>query len=172
MVAGFGIGLYFTRTYKLMPKNMRDPGLVFLAVLALLSTLLVVHMLPGQSGAFPEKGTGQERQELAAVEVIPVQLTSGMSGIVLVDKRNYTLCLYQYQYTKARQGKLVLLAARNFRYDCLLQDYNTEGLTPAEVRSQIERIERLQRSAEPEEPKPLAVPNAPQPKEAQEKVQN
>ena len=92
--------------------------------------------------------------EPANVELIPVQLSPNNQGFVILDKQNHTMCLYQYQATRPAHERLVLLAARSFRYDTQLEDYNTAEPRPEAVR-------RLLEQAREGEPGPnIAPPNA------------
>ena len=68
---------------------------------------------------------------IAAVDAIPVQIRPGIEGIALIDKQNYTICIYQYQMHRPDHESLVLLAARSFRYDVLLEDFNTAEPKPS-----------------------------------------
>ena len=78
-----------------------------------------------------------EKDSIAAVEAIAIQLRPGIEGIALIDKENQTICIYQYQTHRPNQESLVLLAARSFRYDVLLEDYNTADPKPGELKERI-----------------------------------
>ena len=81
---------------------------------------------------------------LATVEAIPIQLRPGIEGIALIDKENYTICIYQYQTHRPNHESLVLLAARSFRYDVLLEDYNTAEPKPGELKERILKAKNKQ----------------------------
>ncbi len=78
------------------------------------------------------------------VVVVPMQMTPSTNGFILVDKLHQTICLYEYRPTAAadRQG-LVLLAARNYRYDTQLEDYNTAQPRPDDVKQLLLHAERM-----------------------------
>ena len=54
-----------------------------------------------------------------------MEVKPGYEAIALVDKKNETLSLYQYDFSRVSHEWLVLLAARSFRHDRMLEDYNT-----------------------------------------------
>jgi hypothetical protein len=53
---------------------------------------------------------------------MPCQFHPNVWGCYLLDTDQQTLCAYEYQ---AGEKALVLTAARNFRYDMGLKNYNT-----------------------------------------------
>ncbi len=73
----------------------------------------------------------------AEVLAFPVEVKPGYQAIALIDKENETLSLYQYDITRAAHERLVLLAARSFRYDRLLEDYNTAQPRPDEIKKRV-----------------------------------
>lgn len=58
----------------------------------------------------------------SGIFVIPCQLHPEVWGCYLIDTQRQTLCAYEY---RAGEKALVLSAARNFRYDLDLKNYNT-----------------------------------------------
>ena len=70
----------------------------------------------------------------ADVLAFPVQVKPGYEAIAIIDKENQTLSLYQYDISRASHERLVLLAARSFRYDRMLEDYNTAQPRPEEIK--------------------------------------
>ncbi|HWB54614.1 MAG TPA: hypothetical protein VG722_10490 [Tepidisphaeraceae bacterium] len=72
----------------------------------------------------------------AGVFIMPGQFSRDTYGCYLMDVDTQTLCVYSWD---AADRKLKLLAARSFRYDRQLTDYNTENPSPAEVRELIQR---------------------------------
>ncbi|MCE5327685.1 MAG: hypothetical protein LLG01_14870 [Planctomycetaceae bacterium] len=67
------------------------------------------------------------------------QLTRSTYGMYLVDSRNGTLCVYEYEPTNK---KLYLRAARNVAFDLQLDAYNTE-ISPHQVKTLVEQNRRL-----------------------------
>ena len=70
----------------------------------------------------------------ADVIAFPVEVKPGYEAIAIIDKENQTLSLYQYDISRASHERLVLLAARSFRYDRMLEDYNTAQPRPEEIK--------------------------------------
>ena len=88
---------------------------------------------------------------LAAVEAVVLHMGSGIDGLALIDREHRTICLYQYQPRRPEHERFVLVAARSFRYDCQLEDFNTAEPRPAAVRELLERARGpIQGEAKPE----------------------
>jgi len=128
----------------MQPANKGRWGLLLVAIF---STGLAVTFL-GRQGAAVEQSCS-EKQAVSAEEkkpseviVLALQLRPGYDGIALIDRENYTICIYQYAGTSAG-GKLTLLATRNYRYDCQLEDFNTAEPGPAAVKELVERARKL-----------------------------
>jgi hypothetical protein len=87
--------------------------------------------------------------------VMPCQLHPEVWGCYLLDTQRQTLCVYEYQ---AGQKALVLSAARNFRYDLDLKNYNT---FPAwyDIQKAVEDAAKDERANESQLP-PLAPGNS------------
>jgi hypothetical protein len=85
----------------------------------------------------------------AGVFIVPAQFSDTSYGCYIMDVDAQTVCAYQY-YGK----QLRLVAARNFRWDRRLQQFNSENPTPDDVRRMIERQEQDARVRESQEPKP------------------
>lgn len=75
------------------------------------------------------------------VFAVSAQITSGTYGIYLVDPANGTMALYEW-LPSPRQPKLRLLAARNYRFDLQLDEYNTEP-SPREIQDLVSQARRL-----------------------------
>jgi hypothetical protein len=90
--------------------------------------------------------------------VMPAQFSDNAWGCYLLDVDTQTLCAYQW-FLGEKQLRLV--AARNFRYDRRLANFNTDHPSPAEVQQLVEKEQaddRVLNSNEtpvsPEEQKP------------------
>lgn len=75
----------------------------------------------------------------AGVYVMPAQLSPKAWGAYLLDIDAQTLLVYTYT-TDPRQ--LQLVAARSYRYDRRLQNFNTASPSPEEVRELLDREQR------------------------------
>ncbi|MCH9022286.1 MAG: hypothetical protein IID32_05945 [Planctomycetes bacterium] len=114
-------------------------GLVFVAIV---STLMAVVLLGQQVTG---KSESPESDNPANVISFAVELSPGHQGIAVIDRENYTLCLYEYNQRGAPHERFVLLAVRSFRYDRMLEDYNNAQPRPDEIK---ERVMRLRRAVE------------------------
>ena len=68
-----------------------------------------------------------------AIRVIPVQIARDSYGLAMVDTDARTLWIYEINNRGPAHKRLTLLAARSWRYDRLLQMYNTAEPTPERV---------------------------------------
>ena len=64
----------------------------------------------------------------------PFQTRAGYDAIALIDTDSKVICIYQYQDNRSGNSPLKLLAARSYRYDTLLKDYNTAEPRPEDVK--------------------------------------
>jgi hypothetical protein len=80
------------------------------------------------------------------IYVMPAQFSQTQWGCYVMDVEAQTLCAYQWFGDK----KLRLVAARSFKHDRQLHDFNTDNPTPAEVAKLVE----LEKSGRRDQPKP------------------
>jgi hypothetical protein len=73
-----------------------------------------------------------------AIRVIPVQIARDSYGLAMVDTDARTLWIYEINTRGPAHKRLTLLAARSWRYDRLLQMYNTAEPTPEQVRALLD----------------------------------
>ena len=83
--------------------------------------------LPGASGSTMLGARG--------LYLTPAQLGPNAFGAMLLDLDSSTITVYRYV---AERNRFVLAAARSFKHDRFLEDYNNEGLKPAEVQKLVE----------------------------------
>ena len=142
-----------------------NPVRTFWLGVALASTTLAVILLtlltPLKADTPPMPTSSPDSADVLA---FPLQLAPGIDGLALIDRKNYAICIYQYQARRPAHERFSLVAARNFRYDCQLQQLNTDP--PLEqVRqwliraSQIEK-ERLDDKTPQQEPQPPEEPQS------------
>ncbi|MFH1614620.1 MAG: hypothetical protein ABIG61_06020 [Planctomycetota bacterium] len=72
---------------------------------------------------------------------VPLDIGRDSYGIVLIDTSMQTLLIYEINSRAAAHNRLRLLAARSWKYDRLLEQYNTAEPTPPQVRMLIERLQ-------------------------------
>jgi len=103
---------------------------VLLAVLVVLQVLQPATMWIGP--AFAQQPLVGAR----GIYAFPVQLSPRTYGICMLDVDASTLWCYEYVPTTR---KLRLAAARSWIFDRYLEEYNIEGLTPADVGRLVEK---------------------------------
>ncbi len=74
------------------------------------------------------------------VLVVGGQITKDSYGLYLVDTKRQALAVYQWL---PASRKLRLMAARTFKFDIQLDEYNADKPTPSEVNRLVEQSKRL-----------------------------
>jgi hypothetical protein len=82
----------------------------------------------------------------AGLFLMPAQFSVNTWGCYIMDVDRQTLCGYQYL---PGEHQLRLVAARDFRYDRDLKNYNTGNPSPAEVQELVEKQQAGARGAAP-----------------------
>ena len=114
-------------------KRWLLPALLVLGVLCLL-------FVSGRMG-LPENAQGQLQSDSeSGILVVPVQLGRDSYGLAMVDTAGQTLWIYEINSRGPAYNRLKLLAARNWKYDKLLQQYNTAEPKPEQVRMLLENL--------------------------------
>lgn|GEM_PF-5054488 len=127
-----------------MYQKLTDKGFTFLLGVTLLSLSMVIVMFCNK-----QQAVGNTRgNAVLPMIVTPVQLRSGMEAICLIDQENKTVAMYQYMMNKPLQERLVLLAARSFKYDMMLENFNTATPHPDEVKMIIENATMFEQAQE------------------------
>ena len=80
---------------------------------------------------------------------MPAQIGPGQWGCYLLDVDSGTLCAYQYM---PGERQIKFCAARDYRYDWKLRNYNCAQPTPEEVRELVEKELKAKHVAEGNEP--------------------
>jgi len=113
---------------------------------ALLAVIAVVLLNRGNAPSFLSSAYAQNQPPIAGgagVFVMPAQMQSNVWGCYLLDVDSKTLCAYQFY---PGEKKLRLTAARSYRYDTKLENYNTE-LPPKEIKAMFDRQAAGQQAA-------------------------
>jgi hypothetical protein len=110
-----------------MNHSTRSPVVYALYInAALLLAILAALLTRGQpalsSSAIAQAVPDQPITGGNGIFVMPCQLHPEVWGCYLLDTQRQTLCVYEY---RAGEKALILSAARNFRYDLDLKNYNT-----------------------------------------------
>jgi hypothetical protein len=105
---------------------------------------------------------GQAQPQIAGgagLFMMPGQFSANIWGVYLMDVDQQTLAAYS---VSGNPPKLTLIAARSFRYDRQLDNFNTGNPTPAEVKDLIEKRAAGNRGVElPAAPQVAPAPPAP-----------
>ena len=118
-------------------------------VLALICFFGIIANMGKPSGVNAQLKTfGEDR-----ITVFPVQLERNTAGIVMVDKVDQTLWIYRINNSGPAHNRLELLAARSWKYDRLLQQYNSAEPKPEQIRLLLEQLGQLQKTQESDEEK-------------------
>ncbi len=129
---------------------------MLVAILAVLlardSHPTIVPMAMGQSQQQPVIAGG------AGLFVMPAQFSGNVWGCYILDVDQQTLCAYN---VTGSPPKLKLIAARDFRYDRRLRNYNTDTPSPQEVQDLVAKEQASGRVIDRPTPPPVS-PEQPQ----------
>ncbi len=88
----------------------------------------------------------------ANILVIPVQLERDNYGLAMIDTAEQTLWIYEINNRGPAHNRLRLLAARSWKYDRLLHQYNTADPKPKQVKLLLEQLsQQLEKAKKPAE---------------------
>jgi len=87
--------------------------------------------------------------ENGRILVIPVQIARDSHGLAMVDTAAQTLWIYEINLRGPAHKRLNLLAARSWRHDRRLEQYNTGEPTPEQVKSLLDNPGRLLQQPDP-----------------------
>jgi hypothetical protein len=74
------------------------------------------------------------------IMVVPIQFERDSYGIAMVDTAGQTIWIYQLSERGPVYNRLKLLAARSWKYDKLLEQYNTAEPKPEQVRALLRNL--------------------------------
>jgi hypothetical protein len=141
-----------------MRSNRRHkPILIALYVNAAIMLGILMMLLSGRSPVLMDAAWAQNQLPIgggAGVFIVPAQFSDRSFGCYIMDVDSQTLCAYQY-YEK----QLRLVAARNFRWDRRLGQFNSTNPTPQEVQQMVEA--ETQDARVKESPRKNVDPEAP-----------
>jgi hypothetical protein len=109
---------------------------VIVVILSVIATCLVLELGFGASSATAQVTSVGGDDML----VVGGQITKDSYGLYLVDTKRQSLCVYQWL---PGTRKLRLMAARTFKFDVQLDEYNADKPTPRDVKSLVEQNKRL-----------------------------
>lgn len=123
----------------------------------LLALLIVAVWMRSGGPALVAPALGQSPTNIgggAGIYIMPAQFTATKWGCYLVDVDRQTLAAYEYDLG---DSQLTLKAARSFRYDLLLGNYDTFP-SPDDIKKLVEGQTQGGRDASPDQPTPAPAP--------------
>ncbi|MCX5634505.1 MAG: hypothetical protein NTW55_01490 [Planctomycetota bacterium] len=81
----------------------------------------------------------------SGISAIPVQLTRDSYGLAMVDMASQTIWVYEIDNRSPAHNRLRLLAARSWKYDRMLENYNTADPKPEQVKMMLEKLTQHQK---------------------------
>lgn len=100
--------------------------------------LILVMGFTVQQGALE----GQIKESPWPVTTVPVQLTRDSYGIAMVDSKAQTMWIYEFDMRGNSYERLRLIAARSFKFDRQLEEFNTGTPTPTQVKEMLDTMEK------------------------------
>ena len=132
--------MFFTGEKNLLKvmstRTKRQWLLPIIAVVGGLCLFLVFGKLAAPSKTMAQLST--ERRE--DILVVPVQTGRDSYGFVMIDTIGQTLWAYEINSRGPAHTRLNLIAARSWKYDRLLQQYNTAEPKPQQVKLLLESL--------------------------------
>ncbi|MHC4131849.1 MAG: hypothetical protein ACYSSP_10460 [Planctomycetota bacterium] len=115
-------------------------GKGWLLPVSLFLVLLFLLLIGGQS--YNLAGVETQFQAVSGdhIIVIPLQLERDNYGLAMVDTLRETLWIYEINNRGPAHNRLRLLAARSWKYDRLLEEYNTAEPRPKQVKLLLEKL--------------------------------
>jgi hypothetical protein len=101
--------------------------------LAVAAMAFAVGLLVAGGGVLPRAEAQGEGRTTGVICVIGTDY-GAIAPVVIVDVPDETVIAYKFDY---RSNQLELTSARTYRFDKLLQDFGTRGVTVEEVRRAV-----------------------------------
>ncbi len=102
--------------------------------------VIAVSFAGNQIKSIARAQTPMANNDAGKIVVVPIQLGRNSYGIAMVDRTEERIWIYEVVSRGGTHNRLRLLAARNFKYDRLLDDYNTGEPKPEQVKKILERL--------------------------------
>lgn len=84
----------------------------------------------------------------SAITAFPIQLGRDSYGLAMIDTENETLWVYGFDARGQAFDQLRLMAARSFKHDRKLTEWNTAPPTPTQVKAMLETLQSQQTQKE------------------------
>lgn len=108
--------------------------LLFISILAAGGAMLFAPgHVPNSFAVMPEQPSDD-------ITVIPLQTARDGYGLAMIDRKTQTIWVYEINSRSSAYNKLRLIAARSYRYDRLLDEFNTGQPKPDEVKRVVEQL--------------------------------
>ncbi|MBI9015754.1 MAG: hypothetical protein JEZ07_00700 [Phycisphaerae bacterium] len=114
-----------------MPNTFGQTGKTAIVLAMLICSTFAIISLTSPTTA---QGQAEIQNSNNAIISYPFLTRTGDEAIALIDTENKTMCIYKYESGNSGSYQLKLVAARSYRYDSLLKDYNTAEPRPEEVK--------------------------------------
>jgi hypothetical protein len=107
-------------------------------------------------GASPAVSAQMPHSPDSGIMVVPVQFDRENYGIAMVDTVGQTIWIYQLNNRGPVYNRLKLLSARSWKYDKLLEQYNTAEPKPEQVKALLQNLgepveQPMEKQTEPNE---------------------
>ena len=126
-----------TASYKNM---LTGTGKRWLLPVFITIVVLCLFFMVSRSGSAVTAQTQPQAGTDSGILVIPVQIERDKFGLAMGDTVGQTLWIYELSNRGPAYSRLKLLAARSWKYDRLLQQYNTDEPKPEQVKMLLEGI--------------------------------
>ncbi len=111
--------------------------IVFLILCLLFSFSFIIFNEKGMQGnAFAQSDL--EKHEY--IKAVPVQVERNTFGLAMIDTLNQTIWFYKFDGRSSGGNNIRLLGGRTYKYDRLLQQYNTADPKPEQVKDFLKRL--------------------------------
>jgi hypothetical protein len=122
-------------------RNNRPLVMALWANAAMLALILLVLLSRSNAPSLLPAAFAQNQAPIAGgggVFVMPTQLSATTWGCYLLDVDSQTLCIYQYW---PGDKNLRLHAARSYKWDRKLENFNTDTPTPKQVKALLDQAQ-------------------------------
>ena len=110
---------------------MPETGKTAIILAMLLCATFAIISLTSPTAVQGQNSVGNSNNSIISY---PFLSKNGYNAIALIDTERQVICIYQYEDTESSDGEFKILAARSYRNDTLLKDYNTAEPRPDNIR--------------------------------------
>lgn len=132
-----------------------EKQVLFLGLGALIVGIMML-LFGGDNRLSAASANGSDSDSLV---VVPLTIGRESYGIAMINKDTETIWIYEIAGRAAGASRLNLVAARSWRYDKLLEEYNSGNPTPERVKAIIEQFASKPKQAAEIDVRNLSGPN-------------